>query len=187
MKVNLLYPRMPVVSSPANNSFTELLGLKTFRWDWIVSAIVLFFTITAVLNPAWRSKVRNLIMPPYRMVVSVAQSDFSRAGMMFKVLKVKTHEGLYLEVYGPADSTRGGLQPLVASTKLNDVKDGFFTFNGQITNLVIDDIDNDGIQDVLTSSFDSNMVAHLNVYHLDLESGTLQKFETEGNNVSSQN
>jgi len=189
MKVNLLYPKYPQAAAITDNapSFIDQLGLKPLSWDWILGTFILILSLSTVLHPGWRQRLRALIMPPYRVVISIAQADFNHDGSLFRVLKVKTHEGLYLEVYAPADPKRGGLQPLVATTKLPDTRDGFFTFNGQVTNLVIDDVDNDGILDILTSSFDSNMVAHLNVYHLDLKSGSLLKFETSGNTVPSQN
>src|SRR5256884_5377570 len=53
-------------------------------------------------------------------------SDLDNSGSKYQILKVKTNEGIFLEVYGKPKS--GSTPALLASTKLPDKKDGYFTF-----------------------------------------------------------
>lgn len=113
-----------------------------------------------VLDPNIRSNMRSMIRPHYRVILAIAQADLDNSGQKFQILKIKTDEGLYLEVYGQ----KNGFQQLVSSVKLPDKKDGYFTFNGQVTNLAIDDVNGDNRREILATSFDNDLVAHLNVY-----------------------
>lgn len=121
---------------------------------------VLSATFVAVLNTEIKSSIRNYFIPPYRVILAVASADIDGTGKGNQVLKVKTDQGLFIEVYGSA----GKQQELLAMTKLPDKKDGYFTFAGKVTNLAIDDINGDGNPEILATSFDQDLVARLNVY-----------------------
>jgi len=129
----------------------------------VFSIIFLVGLFTIVLDSDIRSNVRSLIQPSYRVILAVALADLDGSGTKYQVLKVKTNEGLFLEVYGRG-SGKLPAPTLLASTKLPDRKDGYFTFNGEVTNLAIDDIDNDKKPEILATTFDGDLVAHLNVY-----------------------
>jgi hypothetical protein len=130
----------------------------------ILSTICLTGFFVVVLDTNLRSSIRSVLRPEYRVILAVAQADLKGAGLPMQILKVKTHEGLFLEVYSNKDEKSGINQELLASVRLPDKKDGYFTFNGQVTNLAIDDIDNDNQPEILATSFDNDLVAHLNVY-----------------------
>jgi hypothetical protein len=94
-------------------------------------------------------------------------ADLEGNGIKDQVVKVKTSEGLFIEVYAPRDHGQFGLQQeLIASAQLPDKKDGYFTFNGEVTNLAVDRVDRDNKPKILASSFDGDLVGHLNVYQL---------------------
>ena len=179
MMVNLLNERVLVTNEPIV-SFGELARLHASK---ILAIAFLSLVFSAALNNAWRMKIRAFLFPPFRVVLSVVQADVDGAGHLSKILKVKTDQGLYLEVYGEPDPQRGNLQPLLAAKKLMDSRDGYFTLNGHVTNLAVDDIDNDSRREIIAASFDDNMVAHLNVYRYDAASMSLQKIATEGNTL----
>jgi hypothetical protein len=131
------------------------------------AVIFLAAMFTIVLNTDLRSSIRGVIAPKYRVILAVAQADLDGSGEKLQILKVKTHEGLFLEVYGLktiAPNSTVTQPDLLASIKLPDKKDGYFTFNSQVTNLAIDDINGDKSKEILATSFDDNLVAHLNVY-----------------------
>jgi hypothetical protein len=121
--------------------------------------------LIVALNSDLRSNVRSALIPNYRVILAVAQGDLATTGNTQQVLKVKTHDGIYLEVYGPKKNGFSGVhQELLASVKLPDEKDGYFTFNGEVTNLAIDVLDQDKKPKILATTFDKDLVAHLNVY-----------------------
>ncbi len=130
--------------------------------------IVLFAAmLVAALHPAVRSAMRGSITHDYRMIVSTARGDLLKNGTELTVAKIRTRDSLFLEIYEPRND---GGQKLIGRIQLPDQKDGFFNFNGNATNLAIDDIDGDGRLEILAPSFDQNMVGHLNIYHYDQDS-----------------
>jgi hypothetical protein len=121
--------------------------------------------LVIALNSDFRSSVRGALIPQYREVLAVAKADLDQSGNPEQILKVKTHNGIFLEVYGQAKNSLSSFrQELLATVKLPDQKDGYFTFNGEVTNLAVDVIDKDRQPKILTTSFDNDLVAHLNVY-----------------------
>lgn len=110
-----------------------------------------------LLTPNLREKVQDSFNKKQRVILAVAAAKLDESGDDYQILKVKTKDGLFIEVYGAGNA-------FLSSAKLPDSKDGYFTFNGQVTNLAIDDINNDQFKEILATSFDDNMVARLNVY-----------------------
>ena len=128
--------------------------------------------LVCALHPDVRSGVRTAMMGDYRQVVSTAQGHLAGDARLFTVAKVKTRDSLSLEIFEIVGS---GQQKLVEKIVLADARDGFFDFNGQATNLAIDDINGDGRPEILAPTFDSNLVGRLNVYNYDPESKAFTK------------
>jgi hypothetical protein len=132
-----------------------------------VGLIGLFaLAILAALHPDVRSEARGLFIRDYRTIVSTAKSDLFGAQSSVTIVKVKTREALALEIYEAAED---GTSRLIQKITLPDAKDGYFNFNGQATNLAVDDIDGDGRPEILAPSFDQNLVGRLNVYQFNPE------------------
>ncbi len=131
----------------------------------ITAVLFLASMFIIVLDSDLRSNIRSLMKPSSRTVLAVAKADLELNGNMNEVLKIKTGDKLSLEVYSIRGNEKLGThQQLIASIDLPDHKDGYFTFNGEVTNLAIDDIDNDKRPEILATTFDNDLVAHLNVY-----------------------
>ena len=126
----------------------------------------------SALHPDVRAAVRTSMMSDYRQVVSTAQGHLAGDERMFVVTKVKTRDSLSLEIF---EAMGDGQQKLVEKIALADSRDGFFDFNGQATNLAIDDVNGDGRPEILAPTFDSNMVGRLNVYNYDQDSNAFHK------------
>lgn len=138
------------------------------------AALVLIFAamLVAALYPEARSTMRSTVMKDFRMVVSTAHGDLLGNGTNLTVAKVRTRDALFIEIYEPRID---GGQHLVERIELPDKKDGYFNFNGQATNLAIDDIDGDGRPEILVPSFDQNLVGHLNIYRYNQAQGAFQR------------
>ena len=147
-----------------------VMGSKERNFGFMISAtraalIGLFgLMLIASLHPDVRSQIRTSVLKDFRVVVSTAKGDLLGVGTHLTVAKVKTRDSLLLEVY---ESVADGTQRLMERIELPDKKDGFFNFNGQATNLAIDDVDGDGRLEIIAPSFDQNLVGHLNIYHYD--------------------
>ncbi len=127
----------------------------------------------AVVHPDVRTSVRSSLRSDYRTVVSTAKGDLSGTGIMFTVAKVKTRDNIYLEIFetvvdqtlGSENNSETSSTPrLVERIEISDARDAFFSFNGQATNLAIDDVNGDGRPEILAPTFDRNLVGRLNVF-----------------------
>jgi len=128
--------------------------------------------MVAALHPDLRSAVRGTMLKDYRMVVSTAHGDLLGDGHDLTVAKVRTRNAMFIEIYEAADD---GAQRLVERIELQDKRDGYFSFNGQATNLAIDDIDGDGRPEILVPSFDQNLIGRISVYHYDKDARSFNR------------
>lgn len=122
-----------------------------------------------LLNPSIKSKTLALFVGTQREVLS--QLIMEEAGQSYKILKVKTVEGLLIEIYKVADDQF----ILLDSQTLTDKKDAHYKFGSKKHNLFLKDINNDGQSEIILPSLDKNMKARLNVFHFDPISEKLQK------------
>lgn len=144
-------------------------------------AVVAF---VAVVHPDVRTSVRSSLRSDFRTVVSTAKGDLSGTGVMFTVAKIKTRDNIYLEIFETvieqtldsesenasnnasinASINASSATRLVERIEISDARDAFFSFNGQATNLAIDDVNGDGRPEILVPTFDRNLVGRLNVF-----------------------
>jgi len=157
----------PVATTATPNSF----GLTGSIGRVFLLSLTAFMMVAA-LHSGLRSQVRGVFLKDYRTVVSTATGDLLGSGTKLFVTKVKTQDSLFLEIYEPLPS---GGQKLIDRIELPDKKDGFFNFNGQATNLVIEDVDGSGRPQIFAPSFDKNLVGHLNVYHYNTDAHEFQR------------
>ncbi|MBN8539128.1 MAG: hypothetical protein J0L82_01985 [Deltaproteobacteria bacterium] len=142
-------------------------------------ALLAIVGFVAVVHPDVRTSVRGSLRSDFRTVVSTAKGDLSGTGVMFTVAKIKTRDNIYLEIFetvieqtldgesesASSDSEAGSAAPrLVERIEIPDARDAFFSFNGQATNLAIDDVNGDGRPEILVPTFDRNLVGRLNVF-----------------------
>ncbi|MCB0420696.1 MAG: hypothetical protein KDD61_06855 [Bdellovibrionales bacterium] len=121
-------------------------------------------SIITVFHTDIRLNLKSFFSGPSRTVLSVVIGDVMGNGTAAKVVKVQTKDSLLIEIY---DAPENGARKLLHTLKIQDPHDGYFHLNGSATNLALEDIDNDGVVDIIAPSFDANMVAHLNVYKYD--------------------
>lgn len=138
------------------------------------AGLILIFSamLIAALHPDLRASFRSSMLADFRTVVSTAHGDLLGDGHALTVAKVRTRDAMFIEIYQPLDD---GGQKLVERIELPDKKDGYFNFNGQATNLALDDVDGDGHLEILVPSFDQNLVGHLNIYRYDQAAGAFQR------------
>lgn len=111
-------------------------------------------------------------MPEKRVLISTVMGDVLGDGTPVQVAKIRTRDSILIEVYVPA---RDGSRVLIDRIELDEKRDGYFTLNGNLTNLAIDDVDGDQLLEIIAPAFDQNLNAHLNVYKFNQSSKTFQK------------
>lgn len=127
--------------------------------------------IIVLCIPSTRASLRSHFLRPARQVLSIANGNLLHDGSFVKVVKYKTLSGILIEILSSDDS---GSRSLIDRIEISDKHDGFFDFYGEASQLAIMDVDEDGKMELVAPTFDSNLVAHLNIYKYN---EVTQKFE----------
>lgn len=137
-------------------------------------SVSLFLVVTAVaIVPKWREQVRSSFSwSSGREVLSTARAEFLSSDLFVVAVKVKTPEGLFLEVY---EERSDGLHVLLDRVMLPYDRDGWIQFHGEHSNLILYDVTGDGHPEFLVPTFDPLRKPHLSVFRLDLESMALRR------------
>ncbi|MBT4760106.1 MAG: hypothetical protein HOO06_00275 [Bdellovibrionaceae bacterium] len=132
--------------------------MEKFGRLFIIASCI--FSAGLALHPQLNESIKHLMTNNYRQVLSTASGTIVDTHSFTKVVKLKTNEGIFLEIY----HGKNNVKPLISKIKLPDQNDGYFIFQGQSTNLALDDLDGDNKNEIIVPSFDRNLIAHLNVY-----------------------
>lgn len=155
---------------------TMLQALKNpanlLRLSQIFLGTMATLAFVAVVHPDVRASVRSQLRADYRTVISTAKGDLNGNGSIYTVAKVKTRDNIYLEIF---ENIADQAPKLVERIELSDARDAYFNFNGQATNLAIDDVDGDGRPEILAPTFDRNLVGRLNVFQYSDSTHDFQK------------
>jgi hypothetical protein len=149
-------------------------------WTVISTGFLVALTLAmalVVVHPIFRGAIRTYLNRPSRRVLSVAEGDLFGNGSSARVMKVRTEDGLFLEVYGQGETE--GDKPLLTTIHLPDRNDGYFHFRGEASNLALDDVDNDHHIEIIAPTFDENSVAHLNIYRYNPAQGLIEPMRTQ--------
>lgn len=151
------------------------MGIKYFlaKSGQLLSLLIPGLFIVATLNDGARAAIRETLQPEYRKLLSTAFGDVLGNGTPIRVMKVKTREGLFVEIY------RANNYELVQKISLDQKSDGYFTYRGNPTNLALVDIDGDDTPEILAPGYDQNLSAHLNVYRYDRETNLFHRLTNE--------
>lgn len=144
-----------------------------------------FVSLFVVLNSSWRQNIRNALSSfferPYRKILSASSSYLFSDERYFKIFKVRTHQGLFLEIYGHLDSQR--MSPFLfdrfsLSKPQNGYIDVKYEERGQSffqsVGLFIEDVDGDRNMEIIVPTFKKSLEAHLDVYTYNFQN---EKFE----------
>ncbi len=140
-------------------------------------SLLLLFLLSSILyfSSTMRKPLRQFFAPPRRKILSVAVGPVM-PGINAKVLKVKTPNGIYLEIYGPVAK---GVAPLIQKIKLPDDQDALFQFQGRATDLALEDLNNDGMFDIIAPTYDRSLMPHLNIYQYDKNTKVFTAYERQ--------
>lgn len=121
-------------------------------------------TLTVVFTPQWRQQISQQLRPQERQVVSSVQGHLAGDDQLYTVVKVRTADGLSLEVYGPETD---GQMSLLDSLQLDAKRDAHLNLQGRTTNLALADFNKDGRIEIVVPSFDATLVGRLHIYQFD--------------------
>lgn len=148
----------PISSSPRPSPrFKSIMGVASRGFFISIYLIGLL----CVFHPSLRNYIRGALNKEFRQILASASGPLLSEGGVAKVIKIRTSEGIFLEIYG---RTPEGTRPLLARIQLPDRRDGYFSFGKVTSNLFIHDIDSDNIPEIVAPTFDESLMAHLNIY-----------------------
>lgn len=145
---------------------------KGWSIEFVIGLFILSMGISIVLfSPNIREINQGFLFKDGREVLSSLDASFS--GKKYKILKLRDIEGILIEIYAvQADS---GSIEFVDRSYLSDSKDAFYDMDNKQMNLFLKDINNDSIPEIITPSYDKNLIAHLNIFAFDTMTGKLVK------------
>lgn len=142
----------------------------------IIAAVIAAALVATVLIPSLRERAQHYFMHEENEILATAEGDLLNDGSVTKVLKVRSGDGIYVEVLKMKPN---GDTTVVDRIVLPDKHDGLFNYQGHVTRLAIADIDNDGKYELLAPTFDNQLVPHLNVFHFNPESGHFELYQPQ--------
>ncbi len=126
----------------------------------ILILLVILVSVVASV-PALRDRVRFAVLKPYRQILAKATGDLTGKGEKVSVVKVKTENGILIEVYKVIDEHN---ERLMAKLVIEERRDAFMSLRGNATNLALLDLDSDGILEILAPVYDENLIPRLHVF-----------------------
>ena len=112
--------------------------------------------------PGWKDKAMAFVPARTQKILSVVHGDLMHDGSSIKVVKLKTLQGITLEFYS---EVQNGARYLITRVEIPNARDGFFDHRGQAVQLAVVDLDGDGKMELLSPTFNQNLLAGLNPYH----------------------
>lgn len=129
-------------------------------------------SLISVFHPGIRSAVKRAIKGSDRSILSSVRATLDNTDSKFNILKVRSENNLFLEIYSTDSS---GSIALVEKFQLPDNHDAYFNFGGVMSNLVVTGIEQGGQSQIVVPSFDKDLVGHLNIFQFDGTSHSLIK------------
>lgn len=141
-----------------------------FRWISIACVVLAIGVFAVFQNPLLKEKIFSRLHNNDVKVLAVVYGSLTGDVRKQKVVKIQTGNKIYLEIYDATESANSPnrLQKIL----LPDALDAQIDFRGNLTRLIIADINQDGQADIIAPTIDGQMTPHLNAYtyNKDLES-----------------
>ena len=137
--------------------------MKARYWVFIffMAASLNILSNIALFSSPVRQWIQARVHVKQSEILSVVEGDLLNDGSRVKVVKFKTMEGIVLEFYS---DNRDGSRHQISRVVLPNAKDGFFNHRGEAVQLVVTDLNGDGTMELLSPTFDAQLVAHLNPF-----------------------
>ncbi len=150
---------------------------KIFRLGFPTLCLIALSLAAISVIPQSREIIRSLVISQSRVVLAKAEADLTGHGANIAVVKVQTADSIALEIY--EKTAEQDKLKFMKRIVLPEKKDAYFTFRGNATNLVLTDVDGDGILEIVAPTYDENLIPRLNVFKFDPASNDFTKLGPE--------
>lgn len=143
------------------------------RLHWSLWGSLIFFSISFcfLLIPSWRAQVQNLNRGQGQ-ILSVAAADLYPNSPFKKVVKISTAEGIALRIFTNED----GIEVLMTQIDLGDPFDAFYEINTRPTNLALNDINGDGVPEIIAPTYSFQWLPKLNIFRFNKENQSFEPY-----------
>jgi hypothetical protein len=143
-----------------------------FKFIKMMFIAVHSLSLISVFHPSIRGAIKHAIKGSDRNILSSVRAKLDNSDSEFNILKVRSENNLFLEIYSTDSS---GSISLVEKFQLPDNHDAYFNFGGVMSNLVVAGFEQNGQSQIVVPSFDKDLVGHLNIFQFDSSSHSLIK------------
>ena len=164
-------------------SFPGLHRLKfmikgVYYWSALGFMLTLSGALASVnLNENLRQTLKKRFISDERAVLAKSMGRLLGDRRAFTVLKIKEGNDLILEVFENNFATD---QTYFRSrTILPEHRDASFSYMGASVNLVLVDLNNDGVLNIVTAGFDENLIPRMHVYKYNDDTSSLESISPE--------
>lgn len=140
---------------------------------YILITLAMILVMVASI-PTWRQAARNWISPDERTILAKLDGSVTPKGPHLIVLKVKTRDQNFLEIYKKNESLQ-----LMQRIALEEPVDARVQFQGRYTNLAMADIDINGTNEIIAPMYDKNSTPRLLVFQYNEALETFEKITGE--------
>ncbi len=142
--------------------------MKLPNWKFLAPTLILLMGIIALAFPRSQGFLRNNSLLQKRTILATSKAMITPEGPEFTIIKVRQDGHLLIEIYSEIEdvmqlSTRWAL-PL-------KMKEGYFMFRENATNLALADIDRDNSLEILVPAIEQNTQPRLLIYKFNPATG----------------
>lgn len=144
---------------------------RTLDIKVLLATALFVFSLAVLALPALRTRIQQAFVPE-RRVLSVVSGTVYENSPFHKVVKIRTRQGILLEVY----SRTAGKETLLDRVQLPDVHDAYYEINSRPSNLALNDLDGDGVPEIIAPTFDLQWQPKLNIFRFNSENNHFEAY-----------
>jgi len=122
--------------------------------------MVLVSLVTIAYSP-FRKRVQNIIRSKSEIILASAESRIFSSRDSYKIVKVRRSDAIDIEIF---KKNRKGAFERFQLIHIPNARDAYFEFGSQTLNLAMQDMDNDGVSEILVPLFVENNKSFLAIY-----------------------
>lgn len=127
----------------------------------VVLSLLSMGLITIAVIPQLRDSAKSLFAFDHRQIIAKVTGLLAPQGPHIMVLKTQDRNSLALEIYEQGANQE---MTLLQKIPLQESHDGYVSLKGNATNLALTDTDGDNVMEIVTPTFDEQLIPRLNVF-----------------------
>ncbi len=123
--------------------------------------LALLVTLIIAIAPPLRKKLTSLSFMPKNNVLSSIEANIFNSNDLYKIVKIRRAQSIDVEIFKKNDNKAFERFQLIS---LPNTRDAYFEFGSQTLNLAIQDMDDDGVAEIIVPVFNEANQSFLAIY-----------------------